>query len=140
MFLQTWRTSLLDIYMRRHGHDPWCHVFGGPPRAETRPTGRAVSRKRLGDRDGPLAVCHCVYPPDRPVDRALCLLTFSHFLKTKKIRCCAHAFSLSLKTNIENNKKNPVFPLWLGAWSVYYENGGTLVPGVMQVTVSWDGA
>jgi hypothetical protein len=29
------------------------------PRAEARPTGGAVSRERLGDWDGPMAVCTC---------------------------------------------------------------------------------
>ena len=82
-------------------------VQGGGP--EARPTGRAISRERLGDWDGPIKVKPpCVYPPAKaghmamaqrrvgieyspsmlePVrpeavlpDRALCLPTFSHLL------------------------------------------------------------
>jgi hypothetical protein len=41
---------------RRSGWDPETFAPGQKSRAEARPTGRAVSRERLGDCDGPMAV------------------------------------------------------------------------------------
>jgi hypothetical protein len=41
---------------RRSDCDPETFAPGQKSRAEARPTGRTVSRERLGDRDGPMAV------------------------------------------------------------------------------------
>ena len=42
--------------VRRSVWDPETFAPGQKSRAEARPTGRAVSRERLGDWDGPMAV------------------------------------------------------------------------------------
>ena len=42
--------------VRRSVWDPETFAPGHKSRAEARPTGRAISRERLGDRDGPMAV------------------------------------------------------------------------------------
>jgi hypothetical protein len=42
--------------VRRSVWDPETFAPGHKSRAEARPTGRAVSRERLGDWDGPMAV------------------------------------------------------------------------------------
>jgi len=42
--------------VRRSVSDPGTFAQGHESRLEARPTGRAVSRERLGDWDGPMAV------------------------------------------------------------------------------------
>ena len=91
--------------------DPETFAPGHKSRAEARPTGRAISRERLGDWDGPIKVKPpCVYPPAKAghmakrrigveyspsmlesvhpgavsPDRALFLPTFSHLVIVNK--------------------------------------------------------
>jgi hypothetical protein len=61
------------------------------PKAEARPTGRAVSKERYSPSyAGTRAPRGCLVSPDR----ALCLPTFSHFLIVKKKVALSHTLSL----------------------------------------------
>ena len=95
--------------IRRSDWDPETFSPGQKSRAEARPTGRAVSRERLGHWDGPIGLIHLVpaqachmakrrvgveysqslLEPVRPgavlPDRALYLPTFSHLLIVNKL-------------------------------------------------------
>jgi hypothetical protein len=119
--------------VRRSVWDPETFAPGHKSRAEARPTGRAVSRERLGDWDGPMAVRAPLCLPSRqaghvakrrvgveyspsmlePVrpgavspDRALCLPTFSHLVIVNKLLSLPPA---SLPISLHSI--SPLFPL-----------------------------
>ena len=143
--------------VRRSVWDPETFAPGQMSRAEARPTGRAVFRERLGDCDGPMAVCAPLCLPTRqaghmakrrvgveyspsmlePVspgavspDRALCLPTFSHFVIVNKT-----FLSLSLARDC---KKASTTTFCCRRQSIMWQERASRVSGTSHCT-NWQG-
>jgi hypothetical protein len=62
---ETYSVAKETVSSRRSVWDPETFAPGHTSRVEARPTGRAVSRERLGDWDGPMAVLAPLCLPTR---------------------------------------------------------------------------